>query len=104
MAYTEEQRQSLLQMLEFNLELILDYYDAEAKLQKETQLGYYIDTAINFIETEGINLNYEQTSDLILITMYAAYLYEKRNDGVAVMPRALRYSLNNRLFKEKSNA
>ena len=98
---TETQKQTLLTMLEYNLELILDYMDAEAKLQKEAQLGYYIDAAVEFIEREGITLDYDNTGDLMLVTMYASYLYDKRNDGVSVMPRALRYNLNTRLFQEK---
>ena len=100
MAYTDEQKATLITMLKYNLEIITDYMDAEAKLQKETQLGYYIDSAIAFIEREGITLNYANVGDLMLITMYAAYLYDKRNDGVSVMPRALRYNLNNRVFQE----
>lgn len=103
MAYTETQRETLLSMLKYNVEIITDYMDAEAKAQKETQLGYYIDSAIVFIEREGITLNYDKIGDLMLVTMYASYLYEKRNDGVSVMPRALRYNLNNRLFQEKVN-
>ena len=103
MAYTETEKQTLLSMLEMNLELIFDYMDAESKLKKETQLGYYIDSSIEFIEREGITLNYGSTGDLMLITMYASYLYEKRNDGVSVMPRALRYNLNNRVLQEKVN-
>lgn len=101
MAYTETQRTTLLTMLEYNLEMIMDYMDAEARSQKETQLGYYIDSAISFIEREGITLDYNEVGDLMLVTMYAAYLYDKRNDGVSVMPRALRYNLNNRLFQQK---
>ena len=103
MAYTPEQRQTLLTMLEYNLELIFDYMDAQSRQEKETQLGYYLDAAIEYIETEGVTLNYGSTGDNILIVMYASYLYEKRNDGVSVMPRALRYALNNRVFKEKVN-
>lgn len=101
---TETQKNTLLTMLEYNLEIILDYMDAEAKSQKETQLGYYIDSAVSFIEREGITLNYDNVGDLMLITMYAQYLYDKRMDGVSVMPRALRYNLNNRVFQEKANA
>jgi len=100
MAYTDEQKATLITMLKYNLEIITDYMDAEAKLQKETQLGYYVDSAIAFIEREGITLNYTNVGDLMLITMYASYLYDKRNDGVSVMPRALRYNLNNRVFQE----
>ena len=78
--------------------------DAEARSQKETQLSQYIDSSIAFIQREGITLNYNDIGDLMLVTMYSAYLYEKRNDGVSVMPRALRYNLNNRVFQEKVNA
>jgi hypothetical protein len=91
-------------MLEYNLEIIMDYMDVDAKTQKETQLGYYIDAAVDFIEREGVTIDYEKIGDLMLITMYAQYLYDKRMDGVSVMPRALRYELNNRLFQEKANA
>lgn len=100
---TETQKETLLTMLKYNLEIITDYMDAEAKQQKDTQLGYYIDSAVSFIEREGIKLDYENIGDLMLITMYAQYLYDKRMDGVSVMPRALRYNLNNRLFQEKAN-
>lgn len=100
---TETQKETLLTMLKYNLEIITDYMDAEAKQQKDTQLGYYIDSAVSFIEREGITLDYENIGDLMLITMYAQYLYDKRMDGVSVMPRALRYNLNNRLFQEKAN-
>jgi len=100
---TETQKETLLTMLKYNLDIITDYMDAEAKQQKDTQLGYYIDSAVSFIEREGITLDYENIGDLMLITMYAQYLYDKRMDGVSVMPRALRYNLNNRLFQEKAN-
>lgn len=103
MAYTDTQRNTLLAMLESNLEMIMDYMDAEAKAQKETQLTYYIDASIEFIEREGITLNYDNIGDLMLVTMYASYLYDKRHDGVSIMPRALRYNLNNRLFQEHLN-
>lgn len=104
MAYTDAQKETLLKMLEMNLSLNFDYMDAEAKEQKEEQLGYYIDAAIDFIEREGVTVDYESIGDLILITMYASYLYDKRNDGVSIMPRALRYNLNNRVLQEKVNA
>lgn len=103
MAYTDDQKQTLLVMLESNLEMIMDYMDADAKAQKETQLGYYIDSSIEYIEREGITLDYDKIGDLMLVTMYATYLYDKRHDGVSIMPRALRYNLNNRLFQEHLN-
>lgn len=103
MAYTEQQRETLLSMLEFNLSLNFDYYDAEAKQEKETQLGYYLDAAIEYIEREGVILDYESIGDLLLIVAYAQYMYDKRNDGVSVMPRFLRYNLNNRVLQQKVN-
>lgn len=98
---TNEQMASLLVMLEANLEIFTDWMDADAKAKKETELSQYIVSAISFIEREGINLDLDDVSDDMLVTMYANYLYDKRKDGVAIMPRVLRYNLNNRLFKEK---
>ena len=103
MAYTNTQLGTLITMLEYNLEIITDYMDTDAKAQKEAQLAQYIDSAISFIEREGVTLDYNDVGDLMLITMYAAYLYDKRADGVSVMPRALRYNLNNRVFQENVN-
>lgn len=94
----------LLTMLEANLELITTWMDDEAKTQKENELSLYIQTAADFITREGITLDLDNVSDEMLIVMYAAYLYDKRHDGVSIMPRALRYNLNNRLFQEKLNA
>lgn len=98
---TNEQMAALLVMLEANLEIFTDWMDADAKAKKETELSQYIVSAISFIEREGINLDLDDVSDDMLVTMYANYLYDKRKDGVAIMPRVLRYNLNNRLFQEK---
>lgn len=97
---SNENMATLLTMLENNLGLILDWMDAEAKTAKETELSQYIQAAANFIDREGITIDFADVSDLMLITMYSSFLYEKRMDGVSVMPRALRYNLNNRLFQE----
>lgn len=53
------------------------------------------------IAREGITLT-DTLEDDNLIVMYASYLYRKRVEDVAAMPRMLRYALNNRLFAEKS--
>ncbi len=98
---TENQMTILLKMLENNLELILDYMDGEARLSKETELKQYINSSISFIEREGITLNLNDISDCMLVSMYSAWLYDKRKDGVAIMPRMIRYNLNNRLLEEK---
>lgn len=100
---SNEQMTVLLKMLENNLELILDYMDAEAIESKETELTQYIQSSVSFIEREGITLNFDDVSDEMLVVMYASWLYDKRKDGVAIMPRMLRYNLNNRLFAEKVN-
>lgn len=98
---TGKQKAVLLKMLENNLELYLAYYDEEAKETKENELMIYIETSIRFIEEEGIELDLDLVSDCTLITMYASWLYDKRKDGVSIMPRMLRYNLNNRLFGQK---
>lgn len=98
---TTKQKAVLLKRLEDNLELYLAYYDDEAKASKENELIVYINSAIDFITQEGIELDYDKDGDCTLIVMYASWLYDKRKDGVAIMPRMLRYNLNNRLFGQK---
>lgn len=98
---TDNQMQVLLKMLENNLELILDYMDQEARESKETELTQYIQASATYIEREGITLNFDDISDELLVVMYSSWLYDQRKNGVAIMPRMLRYNLNNRLFAEK---
>lgn len=100
---TDNQLEILLKMLENNLELILDYMDEDAKESKIKELKTYIQSSADYIETEGVTLDLDVISDDILVVMYASWLYDRRKDGVAIMPRMLRYNLNNRLFKEKVN-
>ena len=59
-----------------------------------------IHAAQEYIKTEGITLSGSDPGDVMLVEMYAAYLYrERRNTGDASkMPRMLRWALNNRLF------
>ena len=52
------------------------------------------------IKREGITIE-DTPDDDNLIIMYAAYLFRKRAEDTATMPRMLRYALNNRLFAEK---
>lgn len=100
---TEDQRTALLTMLKYNLDIITDYMDQEAREQKEAQLLNYIDASVEFIEREGVNLDFSKIGDMMLTVMYSQYLYDKRMDGVSVMPRALRYELNKRVFQKKVN-
>ena len=62
-----------------------------------------IRAAQDYIKTEGITLNQVSTGDMMLVSMYAAYLYrERRNTGdSSKMPRMLRWALNSRLFQQK---
>lgn len=62
-----------------------------------------IHAAQEYIKTEGITLSGSVPGDVMLVEMYAAYLYrERRNTGDASkMPRMLRWALNNRLFSQK---
>lgn len=59
-----------------------------------------IEAAEQMIAREGIVLT-DTVEDGNIVTMYAAYLYRKRANDSPVMPRMLRYALNNRLFSQK---
>ena len=64
-------------------------------------LSTLIAAAKSYITTEGIHLDNNNVGDANLIVMYAAYLYRKRRESNAQMPRMLRWALNNRLLGEK---
>lgn len=98
---TSNQQEVLLAMLKNNLEILTTYMDQASVEMIDTQLLQYIQTSATFIEREGISLDLDDISDCMLVTMYSAWLYEKRKDPTAQMPRMLRYNLNNRLFSEK---
>lgn len=65
-------------------------------------LTQMINAAHKFIEREGISLDETSAEDTQLVVMYAAYLYRKRREENAAMPRMLRWALNNRLFAQKA--
>lgn len=98
---TSNQQKVLLAMLKNNLEILTTYMDDSAVEIINAELTQYIQTAVSFIEREGITLDLDDISDDMLVTMYGAWMYEKRKDPTAQMPRMLRYNLNNRLFAEK---
>ena len=93
--------ENLLAMLKNNLEIITDFMDCEAAAAKNRELVVYIHAAKEFITREGIHL-VDTIGDALLVTMYAAWLYERRKsaDAYGIMPRMLRWNLNNRLFAE----
>ena len=67
-------------------------------------LEFLIDAAQNAIKTEGVTIDFDAIDDCNLIVMYTSYLYRKRVGDDPVMPRMLRYALNNRVFAEKAKA
>lgn len=74
--------------------------------QREAYLSQAISAAAAFITQEGIVLE-NTVEDGQLVEMYAAYLIRKRavtetNKNSGVMPRMLRWALNNRVFSQKA--
>ena len=65
-------------------------------------LNFLIDAAQNAIKAEGVTIDFDAIDDCNLIVMYTSYLYRKRVGDDPVMPRMLRYALNNRLFSQKT--
>lgn len=87
------QTEEILGILKIDLQISSQKYDE--------YLGHLIDLATRAIKEEGIILN-NSTEDSMLVEMYAAYLYRKRREESAVMPRSLRYMLNNKLIAGKA--
>lgn len=82
--------------------LKIDLQVSTSATSYDTYLTNFITLARAAIEKEGIKLA-DNVEDGMLVEMYAAYLYRKRRENVA-MPRSLRYALNNRLFSQKGSA
>lgn len=87
---TQEER---LELLKADLQMTTGAFD--------NYLKHLLETADRMIRQEGILLT-ESAADETLRIMYAAYLYRRRADPTAVMPRMLRYALNNALFRQKA--
>lgn len=68
----------------------------------DERLQSMLRAAAGFIAKEGITLGLDESEDDELQISYAAYLWRSRTKDKPIMPRSLRYNLNNRLFKEKS--
>lgn len=83
--------QSLLPGLKIDLGIMTTAYDERLK--------QYLSRAEAEITREGVTIG-QRTDDGDLITMYAAWLWRRR-DSMDGMPRMLRYALNNRIFTEK---
>lgn len=67
---------------------------------QDAYLTALIGAAKRAIADEGITINSDSDLDCQLVTMYAAYLYRKRDNDTG-MPRMLRLLLNNRKFHER---
>lgn len=86
--------ETMLVMLKYNLEIIPD------NTSYDEYLSMLITSAKQMISREGVTLT-DTVEDGNLVVMYAAYLYRKRAGDNPVMPRMLRWALNNRLFSKK---
>lgn len=93
--YNTEQIAVLLSLLKTDLQLLSSAFD--------NYLMQLLSAAVEFITREGIKLT-NSAEDMQLVQMYAAYLYRKRAQDDPVMPRMLRFALNNRLFSQKMSA
>lgn len=67
----------------------------------DEHLAALVQSAKSFIGAEGVTLQ-NTVDDWMLVEMYAAYLYRRRREENAAMPRMLRWALNNRLLSEKA--
>lgn len=85
--------QEILKILKTDLQISVDAYNV--------YLENLIELARAAIEKEGIMLDDTSVNHGMLVEMYAAFLYRKRREEQASMPRSLRYALNNELFSQK---
>lgn len=85
--------EDILKILKTDLQIVSDKLDEYLK--------GLITSAKGFIQKEGIILQ-DTVDDGMLVEMYAAYLYRKRREETAAMPRMLRWATNNRLFSQKA--
>lgn len=67
----------------------------------DTLLSSLLDASVEYIQKEGITLVENDIGIDMIIVQYAAYLFRKRASEETVMPRFLRYNLNNILFSQK---
>lgn len=89
-------------MTDFEILYILKIDLGISSTALDEYLQQLITSSMTFIAQEGIVLS-DSSSDGILVEMYAAYLYRKRREETAAMPRMLRWALNNRLFAQKGD-
>lgn len=65
----------------------------------DSRLTEYVKAAIEEIKREGVVLK-DNPDDSNLATLYAAWMWKKRDTGEGI-PRMIRWQLNNRLFGKR---
>lgn len=85
----------ILEILKTDLQISVSNYDGYLK--------NLIDLSKAAIKGEGIKLDESESEHGMVVEMYASYLYRKRREEQAVMPRYLRYLLNNLLLSQKGS-
>lgn len=85
--------EDILKILKTDLQIV--------SYKMDEYLKSLITSARGFIQKEGISLQ-NTVEDGMLVEMYAAYLYRKRREETAAMPRMLRWAMNNRLLSQKA--
>lgn len=86
---------AILQMIKIDLGISADAYD--------DMLGMLMAAAKSMIENEGLSIDTAASKeDAALVVMYTAYLWRKRREESAAMPRMLRWALNNAILKQKA--
>ena len=87
---TDEQ---ILTMLKSNLSMMTSAQD--------DYLGFLINSSKKNLAEMGITLDLNESDDVNLVVMHAAYLFRKRAEDNPVMPRMLQFAIHNRLMSEK---
>ncbi len=82
-----------LKILKADLGILHDKLDQDKLIPR-------INSAKADIEREGIKINMEDISHVVIVTDYAAWLYRKRTQDVP-FPRNLRFRMNNLLYSQK---
>lgn len=65
----------------------------------DDRLTQYLNAAQENIEKEGVTLDLDSIDHVQMVTMYAGWLWRKRDTGEG-MPRMVRYQLNNLIFHQ----
>lgn len=82
-----------LKLLKADLGILHDKLDQDVLIPR-------IKSAKEDIEREGIKIDMENMSHVVIVTDYASWLYRKRTQDVP-FPRSLRFRMNNLLYSQK---